>query len=142
MCSTSSSYTYFMVSIRTTASKSMRQIKFLACPFSGSTSAFPWHAEHVSVQSNRIPSRSWQEEILLLPRAVCASALLRSSLHASPMLRYYGNKSLRIPRQVARCGQPVSTMWHLAPEAPQELFLDPALLEEAGAHGMAGGAQI
>ena len=71
-----------MVSIRTTASKSMRQIKFLACPFSGSTSAFPWHAEHVSVQSNRIPSRSWQEEILLLPRAVCASALLRSSLHA------------------------------------------------------------
>jgi hypothetical protein len=44
--------------------------------------------------------------------------------------------------QVARCGQPVSTMWHLAPEAPQELFLDPALLEEAGAHGMAGGAQI
>jgi hypothetical protein len=36
----------------------------------------------------------------------------------------------------------VSTMWHLAPEAPPELFLDPALLEEAGAHGMAGGAQI
>jgi hypothetical protein len=26
-------------------------------------------------------------------------------------------------------------MWHLAPEAPQELFLDPALLEEAGARG-------
>ena len=45
-------------------------------------------------------------------------------------------------RQVARWGQPVSTMWHLAPEAPPELFWDFALLEEAGAHGMAGGAQI
>ena len=76
------------------------------------------------------------------------------------MLRYYGNKSLRLitcamarvgggrnplrclRRQVARWGQPVSTMWHLAPEAPPEFFLDSALLEEAGAHGMAGGAQI
>ena len=39
-------------------------------------------------------------------------------------------------------GTAVSTMWHLAPEAPPEFFLDSALLEEAGAHGMAGGAQI
>jgi hypothetical protein len=54
-----------------------------------------------------------------------------------------GRNPLRcLRRQVARWGQPVSTMWHLAPEAPPELFWDPALLEEAGAHGMAGGAQI
>jgi hypothetical protein len=35
-------------------------------------------------------------------------------------------------------------MGHLAPgrRQSQELFLDPASLEEAGAHGMAGGAQI
>jgi hypothetical protein len=39
-------------------------------------------------------------------------------------------------------GEPVPTMWHLALEAPPELFLDPTLLEEAGAHGMAGGVQI
>jgi hypothetical protein len=38
--------------------------------------------------------------------------------------------------------QPAPTMWHLAPEAPPEPFLDPAVLEEAGVHGMAGGAQI
>ena len=32
--------------------------------------------------------------------------------------------------------------WHLAPVAPPDFFLDPALLEEAGAHGMASGTQI
>ena len=56
-----------------------------------------------------------------------------------------GRNPLRcLRRQVARCGQPVPTMWHLAPGAPPEpeLFLDPASLEEARAHGMVGGAQI
>jgi hypothetical protein len=33
-------------------------------------------------------------------------------------------------------------MWHLAPVAPPDFFLDPALLGEAGAHGMASGTQI
>jgi hypothetical protein len=45
-------------------------------------------------------------------------------------------------RRSRRWGKAVYAMWHLAPEAPPELFLDPALLEEAGAHGMAGGVQI
>jgi hypothetical protein len=37
-----------------------------------------------------------------------------------------------------RWGELAPTMWHLAPEAPPELFLDPALLEEqAGSHHVA-----
>jgi hypothetical protein len=38
-----------------------------------------------------------------------------------------------------RWGGPALATWHLAPVAPPDFFLDPALLEEAGAHGMASG---
>ena len=76
------------------------------------------------------------------------------------MLRYYGNKSLRlIPNAMARVrggAQPAALF--AAPSGPvgtarvhnvalgasgaAGFFLDPALLEEAGAHGMASGTQI
>ena len=45
-------------------------------------------------------------------------------------------------RAAGGAGGAALATWHLAPVAPPDFFLDPALLEEAKAHGMASGTQI
>jgi hypothetical protein len=61
----------------------------------------------------------------------------------SPQPRVFAAQSRRRAKPVLpEVGDPVLATWHLAPVAPPDFFWDPALLEEAGAHGMASGTQI